>query len=108
MVKLIHFALSLLSSHVKLAEVCNKSGEGKCLKKKIQFFFHKSNYGGFFSFSFLGKRGINICTLKKIIDPPIRTYPFSRDRGGTEIWIIPQYFEEHQPIIKSILDQSVQ
>lgn len=48
MVKLINFVLNMLSSHVKLAEVCNKSGEGKCLKKKIQFFFHKSNYGRVF------------------------------------------------------------
>lgn len=53
MVKLIYSEHSLLSSHVKLAEVCNKSGEGECLKKKIQFFFHKSNYsGGFFFLSF--------------------------------------------------------
>lgn len=52
MVKLIYSEYSLLSSHIKL--VCNKSGEGECLKKKIQFFSHKSNYGGvFFLFLFL-------------------------------------------------------
>lgn len=54
MVKLICSAYSLLSSHVKLAEIYNKSGEGECLKKKIQFFFHKCNDGGFFP-PFLGK-----------------------------------------------------
>lgn len=46
MVKLIYSEHSLLSSHVKLAEVGNKSGERECLKEKIQFFFHKSNHGG--------------------------------------------------------------
>lgn len=59
MVKLIYSEHSLLCSHVKLAEVGNKSGEEECLKEKIQFFFHKSNYGGlvgvFFAFLFLAK-----------------------------------------------------
>lgn len=54
MVKLIHFALSLLSSHVKLAEVCNKSGEGKCLKKKNPILFPQQQlWWGFFPFHFL-------------------------------------------------------
>lgn len=52
MVKLIYFEHSLLNSHVKLAVVCNKSGDEDYLKKKIQFFFHESNYVGFFSLSF--------------------------------------------------------
>lgn len=46
MVKLTYSEHSLLHSHVQLAQVSNKSGEGEHLKKKIQFFFHKSNYGG--------------------------------------------------------------
>lgn len=34
MVKLIYFEHSWLSSHVKLAVVCNKSGDGDYLSKK--------------------------------------------------------------------------
>lgn len=61
MVKLTYSEHSLLHSHVQLAQVCHKSGEGERLKKKIQFFFHKSNYDGFLVwfglvwFPFLGK-----------------------------------------------------
>lgn len=82
--KLIHFALSLLSSHVKLAEVCNKSGKRKCLKKKSNSFSTKAIMVGFFSFFFSANEELIFVLWRKLLTYLSRPI-LSPGTGGTEM-----------------------